>query len=371
MLGSIDFRIRRNRFFNVMNHGNNNGSALLGLVSRVCCPGSNRVQIRNGLIPFVRLKIKFGPRLANQRGICLGNTLLKFSHRRISTVCSSVISFTRLSRFVSRGLGGCSSNVRIQLTFSITVGTRNSVLILSRILTIKSRTFRHGYGSCFARVGGSPAGAIVLIARSVDTVGQCYAHTVFVRSNIITTVNSERAITRRCALTGLRTRRQGRRRHEGVISRGGSRCPGNLGTQYPLLQACNISPLVLGDSSAFAFTIRCRCSRPNSFCLTVTVRSIQHNNVACSANTGAVGVRGRKRRAMCFRVPLGLFGSNRFELVASLHAPAPNSSHVASTITITLSSGTYAFIVHSSHGHGCTLLDSETLAVARVRRPGG
>lgn len=319
-------------------------------------------------MPFVRLNINFGPRLANQRGICLGKTLLNFAERRISTVCSSVIRFTRLSRFVSRGLGGCSSNVRIHLTFSITVGTRKSVLILSRILTINSRTFRQGYGSCFARVGGSPAGAIVLIARSVDTIGQCYAHTVFVRSNIITTVNSHRAITRGCALTGLRTRRGGRRGHGGIVTRGGSRCPGNLGTHYPLLQACNISPLVLGDSSVFGFTIRCRCSRPKSFCLTVTLRSIHHKNVACSANTGAVGVRGRKRRAICFRVPLGLFGSNRFHLVASLHAPAPNSSTVASTITITLSRGTYAFIVHSTHGQGCTLLDSETVAVTRVSR---
>lgn len=320
--------------------------------------------IGNGLIPFVRLNIKFGPRLANHRGICLGNTLLNFAHTRVSTVCSSVIRFTRLRSFVSRGLGGCSSNVRIHLTFSITVGTRNSVLILSRILTINSRTFRHGYSGFFTRVGGSPAGAIVLIARSVSSIGGCYGGTVLVGSNRVVTDNSGGSITSHCALRGLGSRR-------GRQGRGPrSRCSLNLDRGIPAFQVLPISPRVSSYTRAFRFSIRCSLHSDSNkrFCVPVSILSIGHNNIPCSYNI-TFGFDGTKRGGVRFTLPLDVFGSKSFGVVTAVHGvPSASGLEGFRRLTFADSRGSYCFSIQGPKAAGFTkLLGSGTLRVSYLK----
>lgn len=363
MLGSVGFRIRRKSFFNVIKHGKSNGSALLGVVSNVCEPRRNSISVRNGLIPFVRLNIKFGPRLAKHRGICLGNTLLNFSRGRVSTVCSSVISFTRLRSFVSRGLGGCSDNVRIHLTFSITVGTRTSVLMLSRILTIKSRTFRHGYSAFFGRVRRGPSGAIVLIARSVSSMGGCYGGTVLVHSKRVIIDNSGSRITDRCALSGL-----GATTTESVSAN----CPINLGRAVPSIGMIPGSPLRTGRNTSFLFSIRCRYARSVSRFIITALCSLAHNKVACSANSQACPRRKTNGHALRFRVPVSVLGDKACHLCTDVHITSRRRPNGARVVTFTGIRGYYIFAIGSSRRRSCTLLGRVTVGVGLLSvRAGG
>lgn len=230
--------------------------------------------------------------------------------------------------------------------------------MLSRILTINSRTFRHGYSSFFAGVGESPAGAIVLIARSVSTIGHCYGGTVLVGSNGVVTSKSGSSITSRCALRGVEDSR-------GRDHPGGGRRPRKLGSHIPAFQFVPISPAITGYSSAFGFSVRCRCGS-SSNCVTVTVGSVGHNKVPCSSNRGGLGIRGN-RRVLRVSVPLTLFGGNRFHLMNSFHARGLRSSGQASVVTCAGSSGSLLFTIESGTGaESCTLLGSHTVQVRLV-----
>lgn len=264
--------------------------------------------------------------------MCLGNTVLNFSGSRVSTVCSSVIRFTRLNSFVRRGLGGCSDNVRIHLTFSITVGSRNSVLILSRILTINSRTFRGGYRGCFFRTGHG-GGAIVLIARSVPSIHECYSQTVLVRSNCVTGVNSPSRVTSTCSSSFLPPHRMIR------TQRGRTTVHGTIAIGTMGITISNRARGFLSAHRSFAVGISFRYSHPiptgRLFISIFSNHGIPILSVPFNSRSSGVSTNGRATR---FTIG-GILTFNSFHVYVTLRA---SSRHLR------LTRGTYEFRVGKS-----------------------
>lgn len=184
---------------NVVNHGKTNGSALLGVLDHVARPAAKQVGLHKQMTDLLRINAKFRPRLANQRGVFLGKTVLKVDQTRVGHGFSRVMRFTRISQFLSAPMGQCSDNVCMQLTFTMTTRLRPRVLIMSRILTINSTTFRGGYLKGVNSITGRRKEAILFIDRGVTTMRDLYHGKVCLRQNRIRCVNDRARTVTQCA----------------------------------------------------------------------------------------------------------------------------------------------------------------------------
>ncbi len=197
-LGKISVAVGGNRTVKVVNRGNTNGDALLGLLSHIATPARNRVKVGKHVTSVLRIKANFGPRVANHRGICVGNTVLNVAGTRISTGVRRVVSFSRIHRFVSAPIGHCSDNVCMGLTFSITTRLSDRVVVVSRILTINSVTFRGGYLSGVHRTTAGRNEAILCMDRGVGAVHRLYSEYIILSGNGIIFSKSMRGTVSMC-----------------------------------------------------------------------------------------------------------------------------------------------------------------------------
>lgn len=166
-----------------MNGGNTKGSALLGVLSQIASPATNYVHTQKHVTSLLRINANFRPRVAKQRGVCVGNSVVKVAGTRVAHGLSRVITFTNIRGCVSAPMGHCSSNVAIQLKFTVTTRLRPRVLIISRILTINSTRFRGGTVNGVRSISGKRKQAILFIDRGVTTMEDLYAGKVYLRGN--------------------------------------------------------------------------------------------------------------------------------------------------------------------------------------------
>lgn len=183
-LGGISVMVGHNRSINVINSGNTNGSALLGVVANITFPSRNRVAISNGITTLLRLATNFSVRVANERGVCLGNCILNLRSDCVGRVRRGVVSFTRLKSCVSRPMEACSDNVGVHLNFTVGIGVRPSILIISRTLSINSTAFGGGYGGGVGRVVRDNM-AMLCMDRGTTSIGRVYTHSVFLGGKAI------------------------------------------------------------------------------------------------------------------------------------------------------------------------------------------
>ncbi len=177
VLSSVSFGVCRKREMNVLKFGNTKGDALLEVVTNVCRPDRKRVGVGKGVTPLLRLDTKFSGGCAKGGGVFLGNTLLDVRRSFVGSGCSRVIRFSRLKRRVGCPIGGCSGNVETGLNFSVTALVGPRVLVVSRVLTIKSVGFEGGDSRGVGSVVGSNI-AMLLMSRSVDRVEGVYSEYV-------------------------------------------------------------------------------------------------------------------------------------------------------------------------------------------------
>lgn len=213
------------RHVKVVNTGNTNGSALLGILYEVASPASNEIHFEKQVTDVLRIKANFRTRLANERGVCLGNTVLKVAGGRITSGVSDVVRFSRYRGFVSAPMGHCSSNVFMGLTFTITTRLSTRVVVVSRILTIKSVRFRGGYVKGVHSLTARRSEAILCISRGVGAVHSLYSEYVILSRNGVIFSNSIRSTMGVCLKDtgrGFHTvrcikGRRGRRTSEGSL----------------------------------------------------------------------------------------------------------------------------------------------------------
>lgn len=204
VLGSIDLRVRSNRFIALLKPSNYNGAAALHVVTKFLSPSDNSIVFRNGGVGNIptrgqRIGAVFRhctlfPGLGITSGVTFNLGLRGGSGDRVGGVIRRVLSLMGLGKFRGHGISSLSKNRRRHITVTHTLTIGPHMLLLSRPLKTLSLGLHGSVRDRLGTVRRQLNVAFVCMARSRRRTLSVSSAVIIVSNNIVRRVNSPASV---------------------------------------------------------------------------------------------------------------------------------------------------------------------------------
>jgi ABC-type polysaccharide/polyol phosphate transport system ATPase subunit len=169
VLRGVSFTVGRGEVLGVIGKSGTGKSTLLRVIGGIYPPDEGRLEVRGTVSALLSTTVGFQPNLSGVDNIYLNGILMGLKKKEIDARLDSIISFAEIGRFINMPVRTYTLDMYARLGFSITVHTRQDILLVDEALEAGDARFKQKSGEKMEELlsGGR---TIILISHHLDTV---------------------------------------------------------------------------------------------------------------------------------------------------------------------------------------------------------
>lgn len=366
VLRDITFDVKRGDFFGIVGRNGSGKSTLLKLISGIYVPNSGTIQVRGKLVSFIELGVGFNPELTGRENVYLNGALLGFSREEIDDMYDEIVEFAELENFMDQKLKNYSSGMQVRLAFSVAIKARGDILVLDEVLAVGDEAFQRKCDNFFTEIKKDPTKTVILVTHSMSAVKKYCNKAILIKDGVIEESGSKDEVADRYSLENLgvplpapkpkdeqagdgkdggkdrKGKKKGEEKPKGPVYEAG------LNARVPLLRitpAC--SPILTRDDD-LSFDVEYRFDEKDTdFYVAFSLLDQQRGGIPY--DSGSVRMTQRGHRKVRFTLPMHLFNSTNFKIVASIREYDPDNPYDTKLVAFTNDKNSCFFSVSNDY----------------------
>lgn len=358
VLKDVSFEIKKGEFFGIVGRNGSGKSTLLKMLSGIYSSDEGNIAINGKLVPFIELGVGFNPDLTGRENIFLNGALLGFRRSEMAAMYEEIVEFAELEKFMDQKLKNYSSGMQVRLAFSIAIRARADVLVLDEVLAVGDEAFQRKCDDFFASIKKDKTKTVVLVTHSMDNVKKYCNRAILLKEGQILLEGSPDDIANLYTEENA-TNNSANNKKKDKFSIG-------LSEEVPLLKIFPETKRVVTSQDLFRFYIEYDYKGNEDIFLAFSIVDIKRGGV--TYDSGTIQVK-RGKENIGFQVPLTIFNSSDFKIIATLKAG--NEARKARMIGFTNDSNSLIFLLRNAQEKtNYPLLNREVFKVERIDSSG-
>ncbi|MEE0941192.1 MAG: polysaccharide ABC transporter ATP-binding protein [Bifidobacteriaceae bacterium] len=343
VLRDISFDVKRGDFFGIVGRNGSGKSTLLKLISGIYVPDEGRIDIKGKLVPFIELGVGFNPELTGRENVYLNGALLGFTREEIDEMYDDIVVFAELEEFMDQKLKNYSSGMQVRLAFSVAIKAQGDILVLDEVLAVGDEAFQRKCNDFFTEIKKDPSKTVILVTHSMDSVKKYCNKAILIQDGEIVVSGNKDEVADRYSLENLKKREPA---HDAAEENGSERenkknkkkqkkkpeYPTGLNRRVPLLKITAVGEPIVSRDEDFSFDIEYQFDEDKPFYVAFSLSDIKRGGI--SYDSGSLPINKRGHHKVRFTLPMKLFNSTDFRIVASIREDDPHDSEALDTVLV-------------------------------------
>lgn len=351
VLKDISFDVKRGDFFGIVGRNGSGKSTLLKLISGIYVPNSGQIEVKGKLVSFIELGVGFNPELTGRENVYLNGALLGFSRDEIDDMYDEIVEFAELEDFMDQKLKNYSSGMQVRLAFSVAIKARGDILVLDEVLAVGDEAFQRKCDNFFTNIKRDPTKTVILVTHNMGAVKKYCNKAILIKDGVIVESASKDAVADKYSLENLAvpvvasssdSKEHKKKSDEPVYETG-------LNARVPLLRITPVSNRIVTSDDDFTFDIEYRFDEKKTpFYVAFSLLDMKRGGIPYDSDSVPLTKRGHQK--IRFTLPMKLFNSTEFKIVASIRENYPDKEQRGTKlVAFTNDKNSCFFSVHNDY----------------------
>lgn len=317
VLKDINFEVRQGDFFGIVGRNGSGKSTLLKIISGIYVPERGKVTINGKLVPFIELGVGFNPELTGRENVYLNGALLGFTNAEIDAMYDDIVDFAELGDFMDQKLKNYSSGMQVRLAFSVAIKAQGDILVLDEVLAVGDEAFQAKCNNFFEEIKKDPTKTVILVTHAMSSVEKYCNKAILIKDGEVIVNGDKNDAAKMYTEENLRSLQK-------KTDKGTTGYPAGLNEVVPHLKCVPTSQLVLTHNDSFEFDVEYEYTETTHFYLAFSMLDTRRGGIPYDSGSIDMGIGGKGIQKAHFSIPLHIFNSGTFKIVASLRKDDPN-----------------------------------------------
>lgn len=350
VLKDISFDVKRGDFFGIVGRNGSGKSTLLKLISGIYVPNSGQIEVKGKLVSFIELGVGFNPELTGRENVYLNGALLGFSRDEIDEMYDEIVEFAELEDFMDQKLKNYSSGMQVRLAFSVAIKARGDILVLDEVLAVGDEAFQRKCDNFFTNIKKDPTKTVILVTHNMGAVKKYCNKAILIKDGVIVESTSKDAVADKYSLENLAVPvvaassgsedSKKKKADEPAYETG-------LNERVPVLRITPVGKRIVTSDDDFAFDIEYQFTEPTPFYVAFSLLDMKRGGIPY--DSGSLPLTKRGHQKIRFTLPMKLFNSTEFKLVASIREDDPDNDRDTKLVAFTNDKNSCFFSVHNDY----------------------
>ncbi|MDD6461925.1 MAG: ABC transporter ATP-binding protein [Bifidobacteriaceae bacterium] len=352
VLKDISFDVKRGDFFGIVGRNGSGKSTLLKLISGIYVPNSGQIEVKGKLVSFIELGVGFNPELTGRENVYLNGALLGFSRDEIDAMYDEIVEFAELEDFMDQKLKNYSSGMQVRLAFSVAIKAKGDILVLDEVLAVGDEAFQRKCDNFFTNIKKDPTKTVILVTHNMGAVKKYCNKAILIKDGVIVESKSKDAVADKYSLENLAVpvvassdskkndKEKEKKADEPEYETG-------LNARVPLLRITPVSNRIVTSDDDFVFDIEYRFDEKTPFYVAFSLLDMKRGGIPY--DSGSVPLTKRGHQKIRFTLPMKLFNSTEFKIVASIREDDPDNDRDTKLVAFTSDKNSCFFAVHNDY----------------------
>lgn len=369
VLKDISFEIRQGDFFGIVGRNGSGKSTLLKLISGIYVPDSGTIEVNGKLVSFIELGVGFNPELTGRQNVYLNGALLGFSTEEIDAMYDDIVQFAELEDFMDQKLKNYSSGMQVRLAFSVAIKAKGDILVLDEVLAVGDEAFQRKCDNFFTQIKKDPTKTVILVTHSMDSVKKYCTDAILIEDGVITVRGDKDEVANRYTLENTQRVQEKNRKNEDEKKEAKKQYPLGLNEKVPFLRVNAVSPTLRKSWETFKFDVEYEVHEPQEHFLALSLLDVKRGGITFDPGGRAVKLgKGDGHGIVHFEMPLKLFNTGDFKILAALRVPDPNDPKESLLLAYTNDDNCCFFSIRDPGNQGYALLNNEAMSITEIGR---
>lgn len=360
VLKDLTFDVHQGDFFGIVGRNGSGKSTLLKLISGIYVPDSGEILVKGKLVSFIELGVGFNPELTGRENVYLNGALLGFTRDEIDDMYDEIVEFAELEDFMDQKLKNYSSGMQVRLAFSVAIKARGDILVLDEVLAVGDEAFQRKCDNFFTSIKKDPTKTVILVTHDMSAVKKYCNRAILIKDGVIVESKSKDDVADAYSLENLAVLAASEKASSSDVSHD---TPADdaaktehpvpeyetgLNSRVPLLKVTPAGlPIVTSDDD-FAFDVEYRFDEKETpFYVAFSLLDMKRGGIPY--DSGSVPLTKRGHQKIRFTLPMKLFNSTEFKIVASIREDDPDNERDTKLVAFTSDKNSCFFSVHNDY----------------------
>lgn len=348
VLKDISFEVHKGDFFGIVGRNGSGKSTLLKLISGIYVPDEGKIRYQGKLVPFIELGVGFNPELTGRENVYLNGALLGFTREEIDAMYDDIVDFAELGEFMDQKLKNYSSGMQVRLAFSVAIKAQGDILVLDEVLAVGDEAFQRKCDTFFANIKKDPTKTVILVTHDMSAVKKYCNRAILIKDGNIIVSGDKDEVADKYSLENMQVKSSTKsddNRDNGDKDSG--KYPIGLNARVPMLRIRPVSNQIVSSDDNFEFDFEYEFNEDVPFYVAFSFADIKRGGI--SYDSGSLRLNRKGHHIVRYSLPMKLFNSTDFKVVASLREDDPDNEYKTKMIAFTNEQNSCLFSVRNDY----------------------
>lgn len=348
VLKDISFEVHKGDFFGIVGRNGSGKSTLLKLISGIYVPDEGKIRYEGKLVPFIELGVGFNPELTGRENVYLNGALLGFTREEIDAMYDDIVDFAELGEFMDQKLKNYSSGMQVRLAFSVAIKAQGDILVLDEVLAVGDEAFQRKCDRFFANIKKDPTKTVILVTHDMSAVKKYCNKAILIKDGNIIVSGDKDEVADKYSLENMQVKSTAKSdENQNQEENHSEKYPLGLNARVPRLKIKPVSNQIVSSDENFEFDFEYEFNEDIPFYVAFSFADIKRGGI--SYDSGSLRLDKKGHHTVRYSLPMRLFNSTDFKVVASLREDDPDNSYKTKMIAFTNEQNSCLFSVKNDY----------------------
>ncbi|KAB8297477.1 ABC transporter ATP-binding protein [Bifidobacterium apri] len=348
VLKDISFEVHKGDFFGIVGRNGSGKSTLLKLISGIYVPDEGNIRYQGKLVPFIELGVGFNPELTGRENVYLNGALLGFTSEEIDAMYDDIVDFAELGEFMDQKLKNYSSGMQVRLAFSVAIKAQGDILVLDEVLAVGDEAFQRKCDTFFANIKKDPTKTVILVTHDMSAVKKYCNKAILIKDGNIIVSGDKDEVADKYSLENMQVKSNSQNvENRSKDDKDSREYPVGLNARVPVLRIHPVSNQIVTSDDNFEFDLEYEFNEDIPFYVAFSFADTKRGGI--SYDSGSLRLTRKGHHTVRYSLPMKLFNSTDFKVVASLREDDSDNQYKTKMIAFTNEQNSCLFSVKNDY----------------------